>query len=91
MHNLCCHHTWAVWKLALQPSSLSQVTSLVLNRSVTNIERVDTEVVLGTWGSRWTAGWRDLPEDPGVASSDQLSYATYYTCMAECVSQPPAK
>ena len=62
----------------------------MLNRSVTEIERVDTEVVLGTWGSRWTACWCDLPEDPRVASSDQVSYATCYTWMAECVS-PPAK
>ena len=30
----------------------------------------------------------DLLEDPRVASSDQVSYATYYTWMAECVSQP---
>ena len=57
-------------------------------RSVTEIERVDTEVVLGTWGSKSTACWCDLPGDPRVASSDQVSYATYYTWMAECVSQP---
>ena len=70
------------------PDYAEKVTSLVLNRSVTEIERVDTEVVLGTWGSKWTACWCDLPEDPRVASSDQVSYATYYTWMAECVSQP---
>ena len=35
-----------------------------------------------------SACWCDLPEDPRVASSDQVSYATYYTWMAECVSQP---
>ena len=70
------------------PDYAEKVTSLVLNRSVTEIERVDTEVVLCTWGSKWTACWCDLPEDPRVASSDQVSYAIYYTWMAECVSQP---
>ena len=70
------------------PDYAEKVTSLVLNMSVTEIERVDTEVGICTWGSRWTACWCDLPEDPRVASSGQVPYATYYTCWrAECVSQ----
>ena len=52
------------------PDYAEKVTSLVLNRSMTKLERVDTEVVLGTWGSRWTAGWRDLPEDPRLPDYD---------------------
>ena len=51
------------------PDYAEKVNSLVLNRSGTEIERVDTEVVLGTWGSKWTACWCDLPEDGCILGS----------------------
>jgi hypothetical protein len=71
------------------PDYVDTVTALVRNRlAISTIRRVDVEVVLGQWGSRWIDCWRDLPTNPRVASSEQVCHATYDAWMSQCISQP---
>jgi hypothetical protein len=42
------------------PDCFDTVTAVVRNRlAISTIRRVDVEVVLGQWGSRWIDCWRD--------------------------------
>jgi len=61
------------------PEYTERVKSLIMSRSLSGIEHVDIETVLGAWGIRWKDCWQNLPKDPREASSDQVGYATYDT------------
>ena len=50
--------------------------SVVLIKSMSEIERVDTESVLGILSTRWMECWQDLPADAREASSEQVDYAS---------------
>ena len=69
------------------PEYAERVKFLVTSRSLSSIERVDIETLLGVWGTRWKDCWQNLPEDLREASSDLVGYATYETWMCECRSQ----
>jgi hypothetical protein len=71
------------------PDYFDTVTAVVRDRlAISTIRRVDVEVVLGQWGSRWIDCWRDRPTNPRVASSEQVCHATYDAWMSQCISQP---
>jgi hypothetical protein len=56
----------------------------VLSGSLSQIERLDTDSVLGVWVNKWIACWRDLPDNPrAAAESEQVSYATYDLWMSD--------
>jgi hypothetical protein len=69
------------------PDYAAKVQSLVHSGSFSQIEGLGVQSILGTWGSRWITCWQDLPDNPRVAESEHVSYATYDTWMSECISQ----
>jgi hypothetical protein len=70
------------------PDYAAKVQSLVLSGGLSQIERLDTDSVLGVWGNKRIACWPDLPDNSRAAESEQVSYATYDSWMSDCISQP---
>jgi hypothetical protein len=60
----------------------------VLSGGLSQIERLDIDPVLGVWGNKWIACWRDLPDNPRAAEYEHVSYATYDSWKSDCISQP---
>jgi hypothetical protein len=87
----CCSGSLALGRKRASyavPDYAAKVQSLVLSGGQSQIERLDTDSVLWVWGNKWIAHWRDLPDNPRAAESEQVSYATYYSWMSDCNSQP---
>ena len=68
------------------PDYAERMRSLVLlSKAIFELEHVDTESVLGIWGTRWMECWQDLPADPREALSEQVGYATCDAWISECI------